>query len=49
MTRFLAKQLSGSHYYDIGRAQRDFGYHSIASVEEGMRRLEPDLRRLGAT
>jgi nucleoside-diphosphate-sugar epimerase len=49
MTRFLAQQLSRSHYYDIGRAQRDFGYHPIVSVEEGMRRLEPELRRLGAT
>jgi nucleoside-diphosphate-sugar epimerase len=49
MTRFLAQQLSGSHYYDIGRAQRDFGYHPIVSVEEGMRRLEPELKRLGAT
>jgi nucleoside-diphosphate-sugar epimerase len=47
MTRFLAKQLSGSHFYDIGRAQRDFDYHPIVSVEEGMRRLEPELKRLG--
>jgi nucleoside-diphosphate-sugar epimerase len=47
MTRFLAKQLSGSHYYDVGRAQRDFGYHPIVSVEEGMHRLEPELKRLG--
>jgi nucleoside-diphosphate-sugar epimerase len=46
MTRFLARQLSGSHYYNVGRAQRDFGYKPIVSVEEGIRRLEPDLRRL---
>jgi nucleoside-diphosphate-sugar epimerase len=46
MTRFLAQQLSGSHYYDIGRARRDFGYHPIVTVEEGMARLEPDLKRL---
>jgi 2-alkyl-3-oxoalkanoate reductase len=46
MTRFLAQQLSGSHYYAIDRAQRDFGYRPIVSVEEGMRRLEPELKRL---
>ncbi len=48
MTRFLAQQLSGSHYYDVGRAQRDFGYRPLVSVEEGMRRLEPELKRLAA-
>jgi nucleoside-diphosphate-sugar epimerase len=47
MTRFLAQQLSGSHYYAVGRAQRDFGYHPIVAVDEGMRRLEPELKRLG--
>jgi 2-alkyl-3-oxoalkanoate reductase len=46
MTRFLAQQLSGSHSYQIGRARRDFGYHPLVSVEEGMRRLEPELKRL---
>jgi 2-alkyl-3-oxoalkanoate reductase len=46
MTRFLAQQLSGSHYYDVSRAQRDFGYHPIVTVEEGMRRLEPELKGL---
>ncbi|HEV8004155.1 MAG TPA: NAD-dependent epimerase/dehydratase family protein [Planctomycetaceae bacterium] len=46
MTRFLAKQLSGSHSYQIARAQRDFGYKPLVSVAEGMRRLEPELRRL---
>jgi 2-alkyl-3-oxoalkanoate reductase len=46
MTRFLAQQLSGSHYYDVGRAQRDFGYTPIVAVDEGMRRLEPELRTL---
>jgi len=48
MTRFLAQQLSGSHYYSVGRAERDFGYRPIATVEEGMRRLEPELKRLAA-
>ncbi len=49
MTRFLAKQLSGSHSYQTGRAQRDFGYKPLVSVAEGMRRLEPELKRLAAS
>ena len=48
MTRFLAQQLGGSHYYSIERARRDFGYASPVSFDEGMRRLEPDLRRLAS-
>jgi len=44
MTRFLAQQLGGSHYYDVCRAARDFGYQAIVSVEEGMQRLKRDLR-----
>ena len=46
MTRFLAAQLAGSHYYDISNAQQDFGYCPRISVTEGMDRLEPELRRL---
>ena len=46
MTRFLASQLSSSHWYDVSKAQRDFGYRPIVSVAEGMRRLEPELRRM---
>lgn len=45
MTRFLASQLSGSHYYDVSRARRDFGYDPQVSFAEGMRRLEPELRK----
>jgi hypothetical protein len=32
----------------VGRAQRDFGYQSIVPVDEGMRRLEPELKQLGS-
>jgi hypothetical protein len=46
MTRFLAQQLGGSHYYNVSKAQHDFGYKGIVSITEGMRRLEPELRRL---
>ncbi len=43
MTRFLAAQLAKSHYYDISRAKRDFGYFPVVSTEEGMRRLGQSL------
>jgi nucleoside-diphosphate-sugar epimerase len=38
MTRFLALQLGRSHYFDISRAKRDFGYAPRVSTVEGMRR-----------
>jgi nucleoside-diphosphate-sugar epimerase len=43
MTRFLALQLGGSHYYSIDRAHRDFGFVPAISVEEGMRRMAADI------
>ncbi len=46
MTRFLASQLSSSHSYRIDAARRDFGYEPLVTVEEGLRRLEPELRAL---
>jgi nucleoside-diphosphate-sugar epimerase len=39
MTRFLAAQLGTSHYFNISRARRDFGYEPQVSTAEGMRRL----------
>jgi nucleoside-diphosphate-sugar epimerase len=44
MTRFLAQQLGGTHYYDIGKAARDFDYKPIVSVAEGLQRLQRDLK-----
>jgi nucleoside-diphosphate-sugar epimerase len=40
MTRFLASQLAKSHYFDISKARRDFGYRPTVSTQEGMRRLK---------
>jgi 2-alkyl-3-oxoalkanoate reductase len=40
MTRFIAAQFARSHYYDIGRASRDFGYRPAISTAEGMDRLK---------
>lgn len=45
LTRFLAAQLSTSHYFNIDRARADFGYRPKVSIEEGMRRMTDDLRR----
>jgi nucleoside-diphosphate-sugar epimerase len=46
MTRFVAAQLAGSHSYSIEAARRDFGYSPMIWIEEGLRRLQPDLDRL---
>jgi nucleoside-diphosphate-sugar epimerase len=43
MTRFLAAQLGTSHYFDIRKARRDFGYQPIVSQAEGMGRLRAAL------
>jgi len=46
MTRFLARNFGGAHWYDISAARRDLGYEPAVSIEEGMRRLAEflDLR-----
>ena len=35
--------------FDIEPARRDFGYAPIVSVEDGLRRLTPELRRLAGS
>lgn len=44
MTRFLAAQLSSSHYFDISKAYADFGYEPKISTHEGLERLVNYLR-----
>ena len=39
LTRFVARQLSTSHWFDISAARRDLGYEPRVSIEEGLRRL----------
>ncbi|MEM1348316.1 MAG: NAD-dependent epimerase/dehydratase family protein [Myxococcota bacterium] len=39
MTRFIARQLATSHWYDMGPAKRDFGYAPEVSMDEGLERL----------
>ncbi len=36
MTRFLAHQLSTTHWFDIGAARRDLGYIPSVTIEEGL-------------
>jgi nucleoside-diphosphate-sugar epimerase len=43
MTRFLARELSTAHWFNITAARRDLGYEPSVTIEEGMRRLEQAL------
>ena len=43
MTRFVARQLSTSHYFDISAAKKDFGYSPIMSIDQGMVELKKYL------
>ncbi len=45
MTRFVARQLSTSHYFDISAAKKDLGYTPLISIEEGMKQLKLSLAR----
>ena len=47
MTRFLAAQLSTSHYFDLTRAREDLGYVAQISTAEGMQRLAATGELLG--
>jgi nucleoside-diphosphate-sugar epimerase len=49
MTRFVAIQMSTSHWYDISAARRDLGYDPKVSVDEGLKRLGESLRATGQT
>jgi 2-alkyl-3-oxoalkanoate reductase len=44
MTRFLAEQLSTTHWYDMGPATRDFGYKPRVTIAEGLERLRASLQ-----
>ena len=39
LTRFLAEQLSTTHWYDMAPATRDFGYVPRVSIVEGLERV----------
>ena len=44
MTRFVALQLATEHSYDMGPAQRDFGYREAISMADATARLIAALR-----
>ena len=45
MTRFLARQLATSHWFDISAARRDLGWAPAVGLDEGFRRLATSLGR----
>jgi 2-alkyl-3-oxoalkanoate reductase len=40
MTRFVARELSTAHWFDLSAARRDLGYAPRVSLDEGLRRLQ---------
>jgi nucleoside-diphosphate-sugar epimerase len=45
MTRFIAKQLSCAHWYDLTAAKDDLGYQAKVTIDEGMERLKATLNK----
>lgn len=45
MTRFVAKQLSTSHWFDLTAARTDLNYHPTVSIDEGMNALKHYLEK----
>lgn len=45
LTRFLVRELSTAHWFDISAARRDLGYQPTVSIDEGMRRLAESLKK----
>jgi nucleoside-diphosphate-sugar epimerase len=45
ITRFMAKQMSTAHWYNLSAAKRDLGYAPAVSTEEGLKRLRDWLTR----
>ena len=47
MTRWVAKELSTSHWFDISAARRDLGYEPQVTLDEGLRRLAEWVQQNG--
>lgn len=43
LTRFVVKELSASHWFDLTAARRDLGYRPTVSISEGLLRLRKHL------
>ena len=48
MTRFVAREMSTAHWFDLGAAKRDLGWTPRVTMDEGMKRLEAWIRGGGA-
>ncbi|MDN5780979.1 MAG: NAD-dependent epimerase/dehydratase family protein [Luteimonas sp.] len=48
MTRFLAEQLSTTHWYDMAPAERDLGYRPRVSFHDGLIQLKRSCANAGA-
>lgn len=46
MTRFVARELSTAHWFDLSNARQDFNFNPQVSVDEGMRRLQDWLEKV---
>ncbi len=44
LTRFVARELSCAHWFDLTAARRDLGYEPEVSIDEGMQRLREWLQ-----
>ena len=44
ITRFIAEQMSTSHWFNIDAARRELGYVPLVSITEGLHRLSMHLR-----
>ncbi|MCL2760645.1 MAG: NAD-dependent epimerase/dehydratase family protein [Desulfuromonadales bacterium] len=45
ITRFVAREMSTAHWFDLSAAKRDFGYNPEISIDEGLKRLREYLTR----
>ncbi len=45
LTRFVVRELTTAHWFDIRAARRDLGYEPQVSLDEGLRRLAASFRR----
>jgi nucleoside-diphosphate-sugar epimerase len=47
MTRFVSRELSTAHWFDLTAAKRDLDFEPRVSLDEGLLRLEAWLRGAG--
>src|SRR5262249_61931141 len=49
MTRFLARQLCTAHWFNLEAARRFLGYEPKVSMEEGLRRVEEEMKSISGS